>query len=542
MQTNSTLAAALSYLKQGISVIPSDPSSKIPYIAWTEYQKRLPTEQEVVAMWKKYPKAMVSIVTGSISDIAVIDCDSEEAIKKVEAAIPDSMETIVSVSPRGGRHYYFKCSDGLKTKTAVIDHVDVRANGGVIIAPPSRNATGGQYSWITCLDFDKALLSDIPDELLDLFKEKKVTKEKKDIYINKSANTLPNTLVKFEKSSREKSLFYTACCLYRGGMSDDCMLQVMKRLVVGWEDEFTEEWLKEKIQYSKKAENKSNISLMDEVREWVMTTTDNNSTFLTTDVYKDLELTTRDNKKKATVYLLRLAEEGIIERYGDKRGSYRKVNKDIKYMDYVNAVPITMDIKMPLHLHDVANITPKSIVVIAGSTNAGKTCFFLNVVKMNMQNYSSFNYLNSEMSPENFRGRLNKFKEPIEFWYPKLKVIDCTSNFADAIDPNGINFVDYLELNPEKTYMVSKHILDIFNKLDKGVAFIGLQKASNASFGRGGEFNLEKAQLAISIDYNKATIVKCKSPKNDFSYHNAKIDFGIEAGSMIIEKSGWKHE
>lgn len=541
MKTNSTLAAALQYLKQGIPVIPADPKTKRPLITWAEYQKRLPTEQEVKDMWNKFPMAMACIVTGEISDIAVIDCDSEEAIKKVEAAIPDSMEMVVAVSPRGGRHYYFKCNKKLKTKTRIIDHTDIRAEGGVIVAPPSRNHTGGQYCWLTCLEFNKSLLQDIPESLYAVLNINNnifnITRTQARTRSTEHAN---NKI--FEKGSRDQDLFELAKSLRKAGKTPEYILQVLKIVILNLGDEFNEKTCLEKINSTFKHENEEEKSLMEEVREWVLITTDNNSTFLITDVYKDLDLITRDNKMKVATYLKRLTEEGIIERYGDKRGSYRKVNKDIKYMDYVNAVPVTIDIKMPLHLHDVANITPKSIIVIAGSTNAGKTCFMLNVVKMNMQAFSSFNYLNSEMSPETLRGRLNRFMEPIEFWHPKLKVIDCTSNFADAIDPNGINFIDYLELNPEKTYMVSKHILDIFNKLDKGVAFIGLQKASNASFGRGGEFNLEKAQLAISIDYNKAKIVKCKSPKTDFSYHNSVIDFTIEVGSLIVEKSGWKHE
>lgn len=541
MQTNSCLAAALGYLKQGISVIPSDPKTKIPLIAWTEYQKLLPTEQEVRAMWQKYPKAMISIVTGSISNVAVVDCDSEDAIKKIEEVLPDSMETTIAVSPRGGRHYYFRCQNGLKTKTAVLEHIDIRANGGVIVAPPSRNISGGQYRWLNCLGFNKEALQDMPESLYA------VLNINNNIFniTRTQARTRSNDHTKyklFEKHHRDNDLFDVARALRIAGKPPEYILQVLKIIALNLGDEFNENKCLEKLNSTFKFGKEEEKSLMDAVREWVLITTDNNSTFLITDVYKDLYLITRDNKMKVATYLSRLAEEGIIERYGEKRGSYRKVNKDIKYMDYVNAVPVTIDIKMPLHLHDVANITPKSIIVIAGSTNAGKTCFMLNVVKMNMQNFSSFNYLNSEMSAERFRERLNKFNEPIEFWHPKLKVVDTTSNFADMIDPNGINFIDYLELNPEKTYMVSKYILDIFNKLDKGIAFVGLQKASNATFGRGGEFNLEKAQLAISIDYNKAKIVKCKSPKSEFSYHNAVIDFSIEFGSRIVEKSGWKQE
>ena len=185
---------------------------------------------------------------------------------------------------------------------------------------------------------------------------------------------------------------------------------------------------------------------------------------------------------------------------------------------------------------------PKAIIVVAGATNSGKTAFFLNFIKMNMDKFEEFHYFNSETSAQAFRKRLDKYGEPISFWEKKLKVVDRASNYSDVIKPNGINIIDYLELDPEKTFKVSEYIRDIFNKLDQGIALIGIQKATNASFGRGGEFTLEKAQLAISMDYDKAKIVKCKSPKGNFNYHNAVIDFSIPGGCYIVEKSGWKRE
>ena len=160
-----------------------------------------------------------------------------------------------------------------------------------------------------------------------------------------------------------------------------------------------------------------------------------------------------------------------------------------------------------------------------------------------MDKWDSFHYFNSETSPETFRRRLDAFGMPIDYWHKKLKVIERVTNFADVVQPDGFNVIDYLELDGDRLFMVSKLIREIFNKLNKGIAFIGIQKAANAPFGRGGEFTLEKAQLAISLDYNKAKIVKCKAPKNNFNYHHAVIDFNIDNhGSRIFPTSGWKRE
>lgn len=137
-----TLDAALMYLEQGFPVIPMSPTDKKPLVKWAEFQTRMPSEQETKEMFSKYSKAMIGLVTGKISGICVIDCDSSEACEKIDFILPEMFESPIAVSPRGGRHYYFQCPEDLQTKTAVFSKVDVRANGGVIIAPPSINSQG----------------------------------------------------------------------------------------------------------------------------------------------------------------------------------------------------------------------------------------------------------------------------------------------------------------------------------------------------------------------------------------------------------------
>lgn len=562
----SILDHALNYLSQGIAVIPSNPKTKAPLVKWVEFQQRLPTKDEVISMFKQFPKCMISCVTGRISNLVVIDADSEEAVKKIEENLPDSFETVIDISPRGGRHYWFQMNSfEYQSKSGIFEKCDIKCNGGVLCVPPSVNDTGGQYRFLNHLDFRRELLNTMPDSLSKMLaslptvpntsqysiNNNKLPLSLYNILINKNATFVPKALELFKEGKRNANLFPLALCLKEAHRTPEYILQVLVNIVPTMAS--TAEGLKELIgiiDSAFKHEERKERSLAEEIKAWVMSTS---GTFMSTDIHRDLDLSTRVHnnsdmstrvhKKNCSEILRRLIEEGIIERHGHKNGCFRKLEKQIEYMDYVNVSKVSVDIQMPLLLHQVCNLTPKAIVVVAGATNAGKTSFFLNLVKMNMDRFDKFYYFNSETSPESFRKRLDNFGEPISFWTDKLKVIERSNNFADLIQPNGINIIDYLELDAEKLYAVGGVIKDIFNKLDKGIAFIGIQKAANAKFGRGGEFTLEKAQLAIALDYNKATISKCKSPVSGFDYHEAVMDFDIkQQGSIMIPTSGWKRE
>ncbi len=62
-ETITNIKSALDYLtKYKFSVFPCKQNKK-PYISWEEYQKRLPTEEEVKTWWKKYPNANIAVIT-----------------------------------------------------------------------------------------------------------------------------------------------------------------------------------------------------------------------------------------------------------------------------------------------------------------------------------------------------------------------------------------------------------------------------------------------------------------------------------------------
>jgi len=158
------LETALKYCNEyGWCIIPL--RGKKPRIKWAKYQRRRSTEAEIRRWWNKWPDANVGIVTGGVSGLVVIDVDKKEALPKLE--LPT---TLTARTGGGGWHFYFKRPPNVKKlKNAVNLHdgVDVRADGGYVVAPPSKHASGKKYSWKTSGVRPKTLT----DELLGQIRE-----------------------------------------------------------------------------------------------------------------------------------------------------------------------------------------------------------------------------------------------------------------------------------------------------------------------------------------------------------------------------------
>ncbi|MBR4742130.1 MAG: hypothetical protein IK079_04450, partial [Desulfovibrio sp.] len=87
---------------------------------------------------------------------------------------------------------------------------------------------------------------------------------------------------------------------------------------------------------------------------------------------------------------------------------------------------------------------------------------------------------------------------PLDEWNTHIVFKQCNQNFHQAIDPDNINVIDFLEVH-EKCYKVAGSISEIFEKLNKGICLIATQKKTGEIYGRGGEFGVEKARLAVSL-------------------------------------------
>ncbi len=139
----SILEYAKAYRQRGYSVIPLQPSGKRPVIKWQEFQDRYATDEELVSWFGKGTNN-IGIVTGAVSQLTVIDCDSAEAEALArKMGIPPTP----TVKTGRGRHFYYLYSEGSRNfqKRDDLPGIDLRSDGGYVVAPPSIHPNGSRY-------------------------------------------------------------------------------------------------------------------------------------------------------------------------------------------------------------------------------------------------------------------------------------------------------------------------------------------------------------------------------------------------------------
>jgi len=107
-------------------------------------------EAQVRAWWKERPHANIGIATGEKSGFDVIDIDPRHGGDDTWRDIERTHGDLVSqeaLTGGGGRHILIAYSGELYSRADVFAGVDVKSDGGYIVAPPSNHASGRRYSW-----------------------------------------------------------------------------------------------------------------------------------------------------------------------------------------------------------------------------------------------------------------------------------------------------------------------------------------------------------------------------------------------------------
>jgi hypothetical protein len=124
--------------------------------------------------WARWPRANVAIRTGEASGLVVIDVDPDHGggrtIDDLEAKYGTLPATRTIRTASGGRHLYFCHPGGMVRNDAgrILGRgVDVRGDGGYVIAPPSR-AVAGIYSLMA----HGGVVSDLPEWILERLAER----------------------------------------------------------------------------------------------------------------------------------------------------------------------------------------------------------------------------------------------------------------------------------------------------------------------------------------------------------------------------------
>jgi len=177
--------------------------------------------QHVERWWRATPAANIGIVTGKESGLVVLDVDppeGEEQLARIEEYHGPIPPTLTARSGKGGQHFYFahpgrsisNRQDVLNEKpSGAVGAIDVRGDGGYIIAPPSRNAAGA-YEWTAP---DETPPAQIPDYLFPVLENRSELRKRK------STDVPPASVPTNGKGSHDTARDL-AWALVRGGMRD----------------------------------------------------------------------------------------------------------------------------------------------------------------------------------------------------------------------------------------------------------------------------------------------------------------------------------
>jgi hypothetical protein len=118
-------------------------------------KKDASTDQTIIkSWWGLYPDANIGVVTGHESGLVVLDEDPRnggtDSLKKLES-LGNFPLCPVAYTGGGGQHIYFEHpGNGLKIKSRALPGfpgIDIKGDGGYVVAPPSNHVSGRAYSW-----------------------------------------------------------------------------------------------------------------------------------------------------------------------------------------------------------------------------------------------------------------------------------------------------------------------------------------------------------------------------------------------------------
>ncbi len=167
---------ALIYAKRGWAVLPC--KNKIP-LTPHGYKDASVDETVIRQMFANRRDVNIAIATGKMSGIFVVDVDvkngahGDESLREMESEFGELPHTVESLTWSKGKHILFsypKC--GIGCKTGVRPGIDIRGDGGYVIAPPSV-IEGKTYEWEVSHHPDETMIAEAPEWLIDLLNEKK---------------------------------------------------------------------------------------------------------------------------------------------------------------------------------------------------------------------------------------------------------------------------------------------------------------------------------------------------------------------------------
>ncbi len=157
--TDSTLQAALAFAETGWAVLPVAANGKRPLSGHGVHDASV-EEPQIRRWWLRWPDANVGIATGAPSGLVVVDVDLErggaESLQILTCAGRELPPSLRAETGGGGFHLFYRQPAGVAVPNTAgrlpnvsepLPGIDLRGDGGYVVAPPSVHASGRTYRW-----------------------------------------------------------------------------------------------------------------------------------------------------------------------------------------------------------------------------------------------------------------------------------------------------------------------------------------------------------------------------------------------------------
>ena len=243
------------YAQQKFSVIPLKPKDKVPALKWDVYMKKHAELTDLKAWFGNGKGYNLAVVCGTTSGgLVVLDFDTvdafyvfEEKAKKLKWA--EKLSQTWRVKTGRGYHLYLlvesKDPDLLKTRPNISEKIDIKGEGGYVVAPPSVHPSGAIYRFeigpedtaspqkITESEY-RELLSLLEGKEKSAGQEKKKARRKKKSIAKKITEILSSY---YEEGRRDEIVFYLSGALKKADFSYEETKEIIEHLVTEKMDE-----------------------------------------------------------------------------------------------------------------------------------------------------------------------------------------------------------------------------------------------------------------------------------------------------------------
>ncbi|HZV47857.1 MAG TPA: bifunctional DNA primase/polymerase [Thermodesulfovibrionales bacterium] len=554
----NNLEAALGYANRGMKIFPCN-TDKTPRTKNGLKNATCDIEQ-IKKWWTEYPEASIGLPCGEVNGVWVLDIDMPDGLKSL-AVIEKKNEripkTLTQRTGGGGVQYFWKWNGHeIRNSTSKLGkNIDVRGVGGYVILPPSSHPSGNQYEWITKVasivapewmsnlavkpieqkqNNSNASVSSYGQTALagEMIKIAGAGEGTRNDTLNEAAFSLGQLVAGGELSIVEVEASLLGAAIGKGlhmkearatiksgiesgmqsprtapGKSEDYFdfsnqsnqsNQVVSEVITGNQEVIKSN--QKVIKNSQETDHKRPFNLHALIGEWIRNST---GSFTTEQIDREFCLSTRPEKTNRSKSLQVYKDKNIIIKDKRIKGKWHVLDSTIEWVDLNKADDTPFNVVLPFDLHKLISIPTKSIILLAGTSNAGKTTFILEILKLNIRQEYEKIYLMSEMGDGMYKRRVSKFTQSISDWQANIKAASRSYDFEGVIqhhNQNGLTCIDFLEEVDGEYFKIPTSIRNIYDALKTGVAVIAIQKKSQSQYGKGGEATREKPVLYMTLD------------------------------------------